>query len=84
MTVKELLDYVEDYIADRSVDIAEVVYSAIGTNENKAYEQGRIVGMVQLRDFMYEKLEEVTDEKFKKESIKTCKGSTQENRQRRR
>ena len=58
MTVNELLYYVEDYIADRSVDIAEVVYSAIGTNENKAYEQGRIVGMVQLRDFMYEKLKE--------------------------
>ena len=58
MTVNELLDYVENYIADRSVDIAEVVYSAIGTNENKAYEHGRIVGMVQLRDFMYEKLEE--------------------------
>ena len=58
MTVNELLDYVEDYIADRSVDIAEVVYSAIGANENKAYEQGRIVGMVQLRDFMYEKLKE--------------------------
>ena len=58
LTVKELLDYVEDYISDHSVDVAEVVYSAIGTNENKAYEQGRIVGMVQLRDFMYEKLEE--------------------------
>jgi len=58
MTARDLLDYIENYIADVSVDAAEVLYGEIGSREDKAYEQGRIEGMLQLRNFMYEKLKE--------------------------
>lgn len=58
MSARELLDYIENYIADRSTDIAEVIYSEIGDRLQKAYEQGRIDGMIQLRDYLYEKVEE--------------------------
>ena len=33
MSARELLDYIENYIADRSTDIAEVIYSEAFDNE---------------------------------------------------
>lgn len=58
MSARELLDYIENYIADISVDIAETLHGDFVTNEQKAYEHGRISGMIELRDYLYKKVEE--------------------------